>query len=287
MRDQFVGDIGDFAKYGLLRALVRNGAARRLGVVWYANEDDPGSGHGGQISYLGEGNEAYRQCDPDLHGSLQLMVQSGLRRMSAVEESGILGADIPYWSGLTPTSYSQRLDWIVDALNRVKGCDLVFLDPDNGIRLEDVPDRGPVSSEHAYKNELLAFSGAAGVAVAYHTPSRHQKGVTHERQIEEIRHGLSGAGGHDGVVYAARWRRHGARTFLIICNQGSAEAVRQALLVLHRSPWGQPHPKHQTAHFTFSGPGLGLTYSGSTGDLMTLPDSIQEAAVKLWERRIR
>ena len=274
-------------KYGLLRALVRNGAACRLGVVWYANEDDPGSTHGSQTSYLEEDAGAYRHCDPPLHSTLRSLIASGSRRIIAVEASGVLGVDTHYWSELTPDSYPLRLDWMVGALNRVKGCDLVFLDPDNGIRLEDVPDRGPVSSEHAYKNELLAFSGAAGVAVAYHTPSRHQKGVTHERQIEEIRHGLSDAGGHDRVVYAVRWRRHGARTFLIICNQGRAEAVRQALLVLHRSPWGQPHPKHQTAHFTFSGPGLGLTYSGSTGGLMTLPDSMQEAAVKLWERRIR
>ena len=77
MRDQFVGDIGDFAKYGLLRALVRDGlAARRVGVVWYANEDDPSSSLGGEIFYLDVGAGVYYQCDPDLYGSLKTSISN-------------------------------------------------------------------------------------------------------------------------------------------------------------------------------------------------------------------
>ena len=258
MRDQFVGDIGDFAKYGLLRALVRNGAAARLGVVWYANDDDPGSTHGSQTLYLEEDAGVYRHCDPPLHSTLRSLIAAGSRRIIAVEASGVLGVDTPYWSELTPDSYPLRLAWTVGALNRVQGCDLVLLDPDNGIRLEDVPDRGPVSAAHAYKNEVLAFSGQAGVAVIYHTPSRHAKGVTHEDQIEQIRQSLTTVAGQGRVVYAARWRRNGARTFLIVCNPNRSEAVCRALQALQHSPWGQPLPNQPTAHFTFSGPGLDL-----------------------------
>ena len=133
MRDQFVGDIGDFAKYGLLRALVRDGGAARLGVVWYANRDDPGSSHGGEITYLNKGVGFYYQCDPELYSSLDAIVHSGRRRISAVEESGLLGKDTPFWSELTPGSRPQRAIWLAGALQRVEGCDLVFLDPDNGI----------------------------------------------------------------------------------------------------------------------------------------------------------
>ena len=258
MRDQFVGDIGDFAKYGLLRALVRHGAAARLGVVWYANDDDPGSTHGNQTSYLEEDAGVYRHCDPPLHSTLRSLIAAGSRRIIAVEASGVLGVDTPYWSELTPDSYPQRLAWTVGALNRVKGCDLVLLDPDNGIRLCDVPDRGAMSAEHAYRNEILALSGQAGIAVIYHTPSRHAKGVTHEDQIEQISQSLTAVAGQGRVVYAARWPRHGARTFLIVCNSSRSEAVRNALQALCRSPWGQPLQNQPTEHFTFSGPGLEL-----------------------------
>ena len=137
MRDQFVGDIGDFAKYGLLRALVRAGMAeQRLGVVWYANKDDPGSSHGGQSSYLDDGAGAYYQCDPDLYGSLKTMVRSGRRSMTAIQESGLLGKGTPFWSEPTPSMNPRRAAWLACALERVEGCDLVLLDPDNGVRLE-------------------------------------------------------------------------------------------------------------------------------------------------------
>ena len=36
MRDRYVGDIGDYAKYGLLRAI---GKGNRLGVAWYRSLD--------------------------------------------------------------------------------------------------------------------------------------------------------------------------------------------------------------------------------------------------------
>ena len=137
-------------------------------------------------SYLEEDAGVYRHCDPPLHSTLRSLIASGSRRIIAVEASGVLGVDTPYWSELTLDSYPQRLNWTVGTLNRVKGCDLVLLDPNNGIRLSDVPDRGAVSAEHAYKNEILEFSGQSGVAVIYHTPSRHAKGVTHEDQIEQI-----------------------------------------------------------------------------------------------------
>ena len=39
MQNQYVGDIGDFGKYGLLRAI--SGDPLRLGVVWYLFPDEP------------------------------------------------------------------------------------------------------------------------------------------------------------------------------------------------------------------------------------------------------
>ena len=37
MQNRYVGDIGDFGKYGLLRALYHG---RQLGVAWYLCPDD-------------------------------------------------------------------------------------------------------------------------------------------------------------------------------------------------------------------------------------------------------
>ena len=51
MQDRYVGDIGDFAKYGLLRAL---GRRRRLGVAWYRRtEPDPPNANDGRHTDYG------------------------------------------------------------------------------------------------------------------------------------------------------------------------------------------------------------------------------------------
>ena len=43
MRDRYVGGVGDFVKYGLLRA---TGEGKRLGVAWHLYTDERRAPHG-------------------------------------------------------------------------------------------------------------------------------------------------------------------------------------------------------------------------------------------------
>lgn len=43
MQDRYTGDIGDFVKYGLLRAIR---GRKRLGVAWYLHPDGGREGNG-------------------------------------------------------------------------------------------------------------------------------------------------------------------------------------------------------------------------------------------------
>ena len=52
MKDQYVGDIGDYGKYGLLRYL--NGCGLKIGVNWYLTPDD-GRSDGNHTEYLEAG----------------------------------------------------------------------------------------------------------------------------------------------------------------------------------------------------------------------------------------
>ena len=49
MKNQYVGDIGDYGKYGLLRFLSNRGI--KIGINWYLTEDDKSS-DGKFIEYL-------------------------------------------------------------------------------------------------------------------------------------------------------------------------------------------------------------------------------------------
>src|SRR5258708_2505541 len=54
MQNRYVGDVGDYGKYALLRALCRSTAAKsiRLGVIWCLFPDEHQSNDGKHISYL-------------------------------------------------------------------------------------------------------------------------------------------------------------------------------------------------------------------------------------------
>lgn len=49
MQNRYTGDIGDFAKYGLLRAL---GEGNKLGIVWYLYPDESHNEDGKHTAYL-------------------------------------------------------------------------------------------------------------------------------------------------------------------------------------------------------------------------------------------
>ena len=49
MQDRSAGDVGDFAKFGLLRAL---STKRRIGIAWYLHPDSGPAGDGRHTDYL-------------------------------------------------------------------------------------------------------------------------------------------------------------------------------------------------------------------------------------------
>ena len=73
MQNRYTGDVGDFGKYGLLRALCLpegdRGPALRLGVVWYLTSDESHNNDGRHIGYLEptpKNAKTLRVCDPSL-----------------------------------------------------------------------------------------------------------------------------------------------------------------------------------------------------------------------------
>jgi hypothetical protein len=78
MKNQYVGDIGDFAKYYLLRKLaerkLKNGKNVVIGVNWYLTDDDDSS-EGGQVGYLFNRNsDEYKADDHMLYDMLRCIL---------------------------------------------------------------------------------------------------------------------------------------------------------------------------------------------------------------------
>ena len=68
VQHRYVGDVGDFLTYGLLRVLSDAGIGR-LGVIWYLVADETHNADGRHVTYLAPGNrigQQLRDCDPSL-----------------------------------------------------------------------------------------------------------------------------------------------------------------------------------------------------------------------------
>ena len=210
MQNRYTGDIGDFAKYGLLRALSRG---RRLGVAWYLYPDEAHTADGRHIQYL-ENPGKWRPLDPVLFDGLD-MITSGERSVAALEQSGLLpGAvfasemlkvkDMP--SALRRGEW--RAGWFERVMERLSHCEIVFADPDNGLYPDDKFRWG---SAAGWKRQPLreAIRLCAGrVGVLYHHNTRRKGG-----HPAEIRHWLSKL---PPGTHAFYWQRYSNRTFFVV-----------------------------------------------------------------------
>ena len=211
MQDRYVGDVGDFVKYGLLRAIR---GSNRLGVAWYLHPDAGPTGDGGHTAYLRNRDE-WRDLDPELFDALTKLTSVGSRRaVKAIQESGILGNAVFAADPLDITGIRvrdrecRRTQWFNRIQDQLAGCDIVFADPDNGL----VPNDRFRPAKHVNAKRIPVVEAIAlaegRTAVIYHHNSRSRGG--HLNEIRWLKNQLP------DCTIAYYWRRVSNRTFFII-----------------------------------------------------------------------
>jgi hypothetical protein len=133
MKNQYVGDIGDYGKYSLLRAFSETGI--RVGVNWYLTEDD-GSNDGKFTSYLQKGD--LRCKDPEVFDVLNKIANKQGKSVKDIQRSGIIKSALFYDKKLnfqgTPTQRDRlRNKWLFESMGALSNAELIFMDPDNGL----------------------------------------------------------------------------------------------------------------------------------------------------------
>lgn len=217
MQDRYVGDIGDFAKYALLRAL---SAGKKLGVAWYLHPDEKHNDDGKRIKYLCQ-PEVWRHSDPELFDALEDIInqwQTGVwqRTVAEIQDRNLLPgavfADELLHTDIPPAKWQQRRkwrqDWFDDVIAVLSDCDIVFADPDNGL----CPDeRYSASRQKDLKRlpiaEILRLSKER-TAVLYHHNTRKPDG-----HHKEIRYWMNELPHCAGAFYC---NRDGFRAFFVI-----------------------------------------------------------------------
>lgn len=167
MKNQYFGDINDYRKYGILRALT--GAGLSIGVCWLLTPDD-GRGDGEFRKYLTEASH-WRGFDPELYENLQRLQQSSVQRSVQLADEWKLVPGATYFGDVLPEKGDERDAYFNAALEAVRKCDVVFFDPDNGIEVQSTRRGKRGSGRYVYWSELReAFGNGHSLVVYQHFP---------------------------------------------------------------------------------------------------------------------
>ena len=220
----------------------------RLGVIWYLYPDVPKNQDNRLIKYLEnlERNQIFRDCDPQLHYTLQNLVFSNTHSVVAVNQAGILPDNtLPYNKRLffnrgEPRPGQQNQEpWIEGASNAVANADIVYVDPDNGILSPGMERRDPYSPKHVRMDELTDFANSRRKSlVIYHHLSRNSN--LHRNQIHNLSQRLQHNFPHGHIwVLRNQYQGDGRAYFVVTQTKAHHWIVRRRLTSFMQSPWGE------------------------------------------------
>ena len=164
MKNQYFGDINDYRKYGLLRALTgKTGVSATVG--WMLTESD-GRGDGALTGYLRQPGR-WRSYDAPLFDFLCGQVaEPGQRDVARLALSGLL-AGCRFFGEKLPGRSRGRGRYFDSLLSVASGTDLIFLDPDNGIEVSSVQWGQGGSSRYIYWHEMTRLWAAGHSLLVY------------------------------------------------------------------------------------------------------------------------
>ncbi len=228
MQDQYVGDIGDYAKYALLRAIQNAEPNKLIGFAWYLRDND-GSPDGGKISYL-EKPQKWSSLDSKTFNFLATIVADNQRHIQSIQSSTLFAPSTRFFDQRmtfgSRSGYGNRDQWFHDCEIYMRNADIVFADPDNG--LAEGNRNKSISTKHIHIGEARRLLSHK-IGVVYHHNTRRKGG--HGMEITYWRNRLIQECGAK-ACRALYWRPFSPRTFFII---NPTESIDYALEVMLNS----------------------------------------------------
>jgi hypothetical protein len=254
MQNRYVGDVGDYGKYALLRQLIEPDKCRsvRLALVWCLFPDEKSNNDGKHISYLRDSK--FAQLDADLHAALASIISAGQRNVSAISECACLPASTVFFSEPISIAEDTRVGpgkriqyrdaWLHACLHQTQKCELVFFDPDNGMEVASVPKHHPKSGKYIYWEELCPFWQRGNTLLIYHHLNRT---VSAARQVKRLTRRFA-TELDQAVIVPLVFRRGSSRVFWLIHHgddlgrelEGRAVGLLNSGWSRHFRPFGWP-----------------------------------------------
>jgi len=154
MKNQYIGDINDYVKYGLILSIAEI-FSKKILFVWMLTKDDE-SLYGGQTTYLK--SEKYRGYNPGLFDVLKDIVKSNIRNnteITAIEENELFKKyKFEFIHDIIEDNKKSREDYFKRVYESVEKNDIIFFDPDNGLEVKSHKKGNKNSSKYVYWDEV-------------------------------------------------------------------------------------------------------------------------------------
>lgn len=239
MQNRYVGDIGDFGKYGLLRFLFRD-STLRLGIHWCLVPDENNNSDGRHIDYLlgkdekdkRKKSEVFEVCDHELYSALfnivkpkwqgSAVIGTGTRSVRQIENAKIL----PARTFNNQELKSDRQCWTNCTFDN---CDVIFFDPDNGLPPNSIKDNKnhPKNYKYIYEDEFKRFYDAGKSLIIYNHKDRKKE--------EECLRRFCSITPKPSLIL--RWNRISVRYYLFILQKEHKSEIVSRLTEMKKSEW--------------------------------------------------
>lgn len=169
MKHQYFGDINDYRKYGLIRALSGSGLLPTY-ICWMLTPDSEDNKDGNRISYLSR-PEVWRHYDSVLFDFLQTEIQQ--RKTTRIIDEDALAKVLPstrFFTPLLQDAVDLRTGYFNALFHNLPSCGgLLFFDPDNGLEVPSCSKGNKNSSKYIYWSEVSkAYESGHSVLIYQH-----------------------------------------------------------------------------------------------------------------------
>ena len=123
----------------------------------------------------------FRSGDPALYDSLSESIKAGKKDVSLIKEFNVLPTKTVFYEttlsyeGMPNNSPAARKDrisyrnrWSSNALEVTLGCDVIFVDPDNGLEVKSLRSHQRTGPKYTFFEELIPFVKRGQSLVIYH-----------------------------------------------------------------------------------------------------------------------
>lgn len=180
MQDRYAGDIGDYLKFGILRALSGD---RHVGIAWWRFPNESHNEDGKYTAYLKD-PETWARYDQKLFAALQKVV-AGCRSIKALEAANLLPNasffNEPYPAKEPWQNRSKaRSDWFARARKTLAQSQILFVDPDNGLAPTSFKPTQAKAGKSITLCEVAALRQEGRCLIVYHHQTRKAGGHLQE-----------------------------------------------------------------------------------------------------------